>query len=59
MKIGHIPGENLKKYGKGLLIKAKDLPQAKILLHFQSPKNGIFKTIKPHRTFKLSEGTII
>ena len=57
-EIGHIPPQNLKKYGKGVLIKAKDLTQAKMLLHFQCPENGIFEAIKPHRTFNYSKGTV-
>ena len=33
--MGNIPRENIKKYGNGLLIKAKDLTQTKMLLHLQ------------------------
>ena len=57
-EIGHIPPENLKKYGKGVLIRAKDLTQAKMLLHFRCPEGGIFDAIKPHRSFNFCKGTI-
>ena len=57
-EIGQIPAENLKKFGKGVLIRAKDLTQAKMLLHFKCPEDSIFEAIKPHRTFNFSKGTI-
>lgn len=50
--------ENLKKHSKVVLIKAKDLTQAKMLFHFQCSVDGIFEAIKPHRTFNFSKGTI-
>ena len=50
-KVGNIPFENLKRYGKSILIKAGNDTQAAILSHFQPPENGNVKSISPHRSF--------
>ena len=57
-EIGLIPQDNLKKYGKGVLIKAKDLTQANMLAHLPCPPDGIFESIKPHRTFNYTKGCV-
>lgn len=55
-EIGVIPEGHLKKYGRGVLIRAKDLTQAMMLLHLPCPPDGMFDSIKPHRTFNYCKG---
>lgn len=58
-EIGVIPDEShLKKYGKGVLVRAKDLTQAMMLLHLPCPSHGILESIKPHRTFNYYKGRV-
>lgn len=57
-EIGSIPENHLKKYGKGLLIRAKDLTQAKMVTRIPCPTDGPFDSIRPHRTFNHSKGII-
>ena len=57
-EFGSIPRESVRKYGKGLLIKAKDLTQARMLRHFQCDPTCLFDSIRPHRTFNFSRGII-
>ncbi|MPC77159.1 hypothetical protein E2C01_071606 [Portunus trituberculatus] len=47
-EIGTIPEGNLKKYGKGVLVRAKDITQAKTLQHLPCPSDSMFETIKAH-----------
>ena len=56
--IGKIPEGHVKRYGRGLLVKAKDLIQARMLLHRPCPADGLFESIKPHRTFNSSKGIV-
>ena len=53
-EVAPFPRENVKNYGKGLLIKAKDLTPAKMLLHLQCSYDFIFDSVLPHRTFNYS-----
>ena len=57
-EFGIVPRENIRKYGKGLLIKAKDLTQAKMLLNFHCNAECMFDAIRPHRTFNYSRGIV-
>lgn len=57
-EVGVIPEGHLKKYGKGVLVHAKDLTQAMMLLHLPCPSDGIFESIKPHRTFNYCKGSV-
>ena len=57
-EIGTIPEGNLKKYGKGVLVRAKDVTQAKMLQHLPCPADGMFETIKVHHTFNYSKGCV-
>ncbi|MPC72949.1 hypothetical protein E2C01_067263 [Portunus trituberculatus] len=51
-EIGTIPEGNLKKYGKGLLVRAKDITQARMLQYLPCPSDCMFETVKAHPTFK-------
>ena len=57
-EIGTIPEGNLKKYGRGVLICAKDVTQAKMLQHLPCPAEGMFDNIKPHPTFNYRKGCV-
>ncbi|KAK3893021.1 hypothetical protein Pcinc_003200 [Petrolisthes cinctipes] len=50
--------DHIKKHGKGVLIRAKDLTQAMMLLSLPCPFDSMFESIKPHRTFNYSKGRI-
>ncbi|KAK3878737.1 hypothetical protein Pcinc_016647 [Petrolisthes cinctipes] len=57
-EIGLLPMGHIKKYGKGVLIRAKDLTQAMMLLNLHCPSDSMFESIIPHRTFNYSKGRI-
>ncbi|KAK3886980.1 hypothetical protein Pcinc_008862 [Petrolisthes cinctipes] len=57
-QIGLLPMGHIKKYGKGVLIRAKDLTQAMMLLNLPCPSDSMFESIKPHRTFNYSKRRI-
>ncbi|MPC25310.1 hypothetical protein E2C01_018416 [Portunus trituberculatus] len=57
-EIGTIPEENLKKYGKGVLVRAKDITQARMLQHLSCPTERMFETVKAHPTFNYSKGCV-
>ena len=57
-EIGTIPDANLKKYGKGVLVMAKDVTQAKMLQHFTCAADSLFETVKPHPTFNYCKGCV-
>ena len=57
-KVGKIPFENLKRYGKNILIKANGDTQAELLNRFKGSPSGNIKTITPHRTFNTLKGVI-
>ena len=57
-EVGWIPDGNLKTYGKGILIRACDLTQAKMLLNLPCSPSSIFEAIKPHRSFNTSKGCL-
>lgn len=57
-EVGAIQKDNMKKYGKGILVRAKDLTQAKMLQHMPCPPESIFESVKPHRTFNSCKGVV-
>ncbi|MPC30756.1 hypothetical protein E2C01_024025 [Portunus trituberculatus] len=57
-EIGTIPEGNLKKYGKGVLVRAKDITQARMLQHLPCPTASMFETVKAHPTFNYSKGCV-
>ena len=57
-KVGNIPFENLKRYGKNILIKAGNATQATLLTHFKLSENGNVLTITPHKTFNTLKGVV-
>ena len=57
-KVGKIPFENMKRYGKNILIKANDESQAELLTKFKMPATGNVKSITPHKSFNTPKGVI-
>ncbi len=57
-EIGVLPINNIKKYGKGVLNRAKVLTQAMMLFHLPCPSDGVFESTKPHRTSIYCKGRI-
>ena len=57
-EIGKIPDENIKKYGKGVLVRAKDTTQSKMLEHLPCPSESMFENVKAHRSFNYSKGCV-
>ncbi|MPC51531.1 hypothetical protein E2C01_045380 [Portunus trituberculatus] len=57
-EISTIPEGNLKKYGKGVLVRAKDITQARMLQHLPCPTDSMFQTVKAHPTFNYSKGCV-
>ena len=57
-EFGTIPWENVRRYGKGLLIRAKDLTQARMLLHFRCDPEYMFDSVQSHQTFNYGRGII-
>ncbi|MPD00981.1 hypothetical protein E2C01_096491 [Portunus trituberculatus] len=47
-----------KKYGKGVLVRAKDITQARMLQHLPCPSDSMFDTIKAHPTFNYGKGCV-
>ncbi|MPC98724.1 hypothetical protein E2C01_094105 [Portunus trituberculatus] len=44
-EISTISEGNLKKYGKGVLVRAKDITQARMLKHIPCPSDSMFETV--------------
>ena len=57
-KVGKLPFDNLKRYGKNILIKASDETQAELLSKFKAPSTGNIKSITPHKSFNTPKGVI-
>ena len=57
-KVGKIPFDNLKRYGKNILIKAGDETQAELLNKFKAPSKGNIKSVTPHKSFNMPKGVI-
>ena len=56
--IGNIQSGNIKRYGKGILVKAGTETQAALLMNFNPPGRGNIKEITAHRTFNTSKGVV-
>ena len=56
--VGVIPTDNFKKYGRSMLIKAKDELQAFLLSNMTLSQEDIIISVKPHSTFNLVRGVI-
>ncbi|MPC65023.1 hypothetical protein E2C01_059147 [Portunus trituberculatus] len=57
-EISTIPEGNLKKYGKGVLVRAKDITQARMLKHLPCPNDSMFEIVKTQPTFNYSKGCV-
>ena len=57
-KVGNVPQENIKRYGKNILIKAGNATQAALLTKFNVPENGNIKSISPHKSFNTTRGVV-
>ena len=57
-KVGVIPKGNLKRFGKGLLVKANSDIQANMLTKFSPSEEGNVQSVTPHRTFNTPRGVI-
>ncbi|MPC88403.1 hypothetical protein E2C01_083305 [Portunus trituberculatus] len=57
-EIGTIPEGNLKKYGKGVLVRSKNITQARMLQHLPCPTDSMFETVKAHPSFNYSKGCV-
>lgn len=57
-KVGTIPKGNLKRYGKGILIKAQNDIQINMLTNFSPTEEGNISTVSPHRSFNLIRGIV-
>ena len=56
--VGLIPDGNLRRYGKGLLIKAANKSQASLLTSFRGDSNNIIDIVTPHKSFNTARGVI-
>ena len=56
--VNTIPKENFKKYGKAVLVKAKNDVQSVMLLKLQPSAEDIIASVKPHPTFNHTKGVI-
>ena len=57
-RVGKIPYENLKRYGKNILIKAGNTTQAVLLKNFKPNQDSVIKNISPHKSFNTTKGVI-
>ena len=57
-KIGNIPPENLKRYGRNILVKAGNDTQVMLLSNFKPPESGNIKSVTPHNSFNTLKGII-
>ena len=57
-KIGTIPKGNLKRYGKGILIKASNDVQMKMLTKFSPTEDGNISLVSPHCSFNSIKGVV-
>ena len=57
-KVGAVTPQNLKKYGRNLLIQAGDETQAMMLSEFRPHPQGNIKRVTPHKTFNVVRGII-
>ena len=57
-KVGKIPEENMKRYGKGILIKARNDTQAALLNNFHPPESSNILQMSPHKSFNTQRAII-
>ena len=57
-EIGRIKEGNIKKYGRGVLVRAKDNTQARMLSHLTCPSDSMFESVTPHKTFNTTKGCV-
>ena len=57
-KVGKVPEHNLKRYGKGILIKAANDTQATLLKNFQPSQCSNILKITPHASFNTQRAMI-
>ena len=57
MQAGSIPEGNVKRYGKAILIKARNFSQAKMLMNFKNQNTNI-DSVTPHKTFNTVKGVM-
>ena len=57
-KIGTIPHQNIKRYGKNILIKAGNDTQRALLTRFKPSPQGNIEAVTPHRSFNVQKGVI-
>ena len=57
-QVGVIPRNNIKNYGKSLLIKAQHRTQANLLMKFKVSAEQNIASISPHRSFNSCRGVI-
>ena len=57
-EFGFFPRRDIRTYGRGLLLRAGDLTQARMLLHFRCTSDCPFDSIRPHRTFNHCRGIV-
>ena len=57
-KIGNVPYENLKRYGRNILIKAGNDTQSMLLSNFKPTDHGNINHITPHKSFNTCKGLI-
>ena len=53
-----IPSNNIKKYGKNILIKVKNSIQSKLLQGYKPPEHSNIASISPHKSFNSIKGVI-
>ena len=57
-QVGGIPENNLKRYGRNLLVRAVDKSQAKMLLSYHPDVNGTISSVTPHKSFNTARGVV-
>ena len=53
-----IPSNNIKKYGKNILIKVKNSIQSKLLQGYKPPEHSNIASISPHKSYNSVKGVI-
>ena len=57
-KVGNIPDDNIKRYGRSLLIKAGNASQSCLLCHFKTSDESNIDKISPHKSFNYAKGVV-
>ena len=57
-KFGFIPKGSIKKYGKGILIKADNKTQAAMMNNFRPLQDDIISKVVPHHSFNTLKGVV-